>query len=100
MQGFNDIRGTLFFDIARIPKHKRPKAFVLENVKQLVGHYKGRTLKIIIKTLQKLGYHVQYAALNALDYALPQKRETVIIVGHRPPSIFPFPSPFIPYNTV
>jgi DNA (cytosine-5)-methyltransferase 1 len=71
--GFNDIRGTLFFDIARILKHKQPTAFVLENVKQLVGHDKGRTLKTIIKTLQELGYYVQYKVLNALDYGLPQK---------------------------
>lgn len=98
MQGFNDIRGTLFFDIARILKHKRPKAFVLENVKQLVGHDKGRTLKTIIKTLQGLGYHVQYAVLNALDYGLPQKRERVIIVGHREPIMFSFPTPIRPFK--
>lgn len=98
MQGFNDIRGTLFFDIARIIKHKRPKAFVLENVKQLVGHDKGRTLKTIIKTLQGLGYHVQYAVLNALDYGLPQKRERVIIVGHREPIMFSFPTPIRPFK--
>jgi len=98
MQGFNDIRGTLFFDIARIIKHKRPKAFVLENVKQLVGHNKGKTLKTIIKTLQGLGYHVQYAVLNALDYGLPQKRERVIIVGHQQPIIFSYPSPIKPFK--
>ncbi|NJL13907.1 MAG: DNA cytosine methyltransferase [Microscillaceae bacterium] len=98
MQGFNDIRGTLFFDIARILKHKQPKAFVLENVKQLVGHDKGRTLKTIVKTLQELGYHVQYAVLNALDYGLPQKRERVIIVGHREPIMFSFPSPIHPFK--
>jgi len=98
MQGFNDIRGTLFFDIARIINHKRPKAFVLENVKQLVGHNKGQTLKTIIKTLQDLGYHVQYAVLNALDYGLPQKRERVIIVGHQEPILFSFPSPVKPFK--
>lgn len=99
MQGFNDIRGTLFFDIVRIIKHKRPKAFVLENVKQLVGHDDGKTLKTIISTLQKkLGYHVQYAVLNALDYGLPQKRERVIIVGHRDPILFSFPSPVRPFK--
>jgi len=97
-QGFNDIRGTLFFDIARILKHKRPTAFVLENVKQLVGHDKGKTLKTIIKTLQELGYYVQYAILNALDYGLPQKRERVIIVGHREPIFFSFPSPIRPFK--
>ncbi|MBI3194169.1 MAG: DNA (cytosine-5-)-methyltransferase [Ignavibacteriae bacterium] len=98
MQGFNDIRGTLFFDIARILKHKRPKAFVLENVKQLVGHNEGRTLKTILKTLQGLDYHVQYAVLNALDYGLPQKRERVIIVGHQQPIMFSFPSPVRPFK--
>jgi DNA (cytosine-5)-methyltransferase 1 len=97
-QGFNDIRGTLFFDIVRILKHKRPTAFVLENVKQLVGHDKGKTLKTIIKTLQELGYHVQYAVLNALDYGLPQKRERVIIVGHRDSIFFSFPSPVRPFK--
>ena len=98
MQGFNDIRGTLFFDIARIIKHKQPKAFVLENVKQLIGHDKGRTLKTIIKTLQELGYHVQYAVLNAIDYGLPQKRERVIIVGHKQPIMFSFPAPVRPFK--
>lgn len=98
MQGFNDIRGTLFFDIARILKHKRPTAFVLENVKQLVGHNKGQTLKTILKTVQDLGYHVQYSILNALDYGLPQKRERVIIVGHRQPILFSFPSPIRPFK--
>lgn len=98
MQGFNDIRGTLFFDIARILKHKRPRAFVLENVKQLVGHDKGRTLKTIIKTLQEIGYHIQYAVLNALDYGLPQKRERVIIVGYQQQIMFSFPSPIRPFR--
>lgn len=97
-QGFNDIRGTLFFDIARILKHKRPKAFILENVKQLVGHDKGRTLKIILDTLKDLGYNVQYAVLNALDYGLPHKRERVIIVGHREPIFFSFPAPIRPFK--
>lgn len=97
-QGFNDIRGTLFFDIARIIKHKQPKAFILENVKQLVGHDKGKTLKVILTTLEELGYHVQFAVLNALDYGLPQKRERVIIVGHREPILFSFPSPIRPFK--
>ena len=55
-RGFQDTRGTLFFDIARILKHKKPDAFLLENVKGLRGHDKGRTLKTIIKTLNELGY--------------------------------------------
>lgn len=97
-RGFNDIRGTLFFDIARILKAKMPKAFILENVKQLVGHDKGQTLKIIIQTLEDLGYTVRYSVLNALDYGLPHKRERVIIVGHREPILFSFPSPIRPYK--
>lgn len=98
MKGFDDTRGTLFFHIASILKEKKPKAFILENVKQLVGHNKGNTLKVIIKTLQDLGYHVQYAVLNALDYGLPQKRERVIIVGHRDPIFFSFPPPIKPFK--
>lgn len=99
MQGFSDIRGTLFFDIARILKEKRPKAFVLENVKQLVGHDSGRTFKTIINTLQEeLGYYVYYAVLNALDYGLPQKRERVIIVGHQEPIMYSFPAPVKPFK--
>ncbi len=99
MKGFDDIRGTLFFYIANILKEKKPRAFILENVKQLVGHNDGQTLKVIIKTLKDLGYnHVQYAVLNALDYGLPQKRERVIIVGHKEPIFFSYPSPMRPFK--
>lgn len=98
MKGFEDTRGTLFFHIANILKEKKPTAFVLENVKQLVGHNKGQTLKVIVKTLQDLGYHLQYAVLNALDYGLPQKRERVIIVGHIQPILFTFPAPIKPFK--
>lgn len=93
MKGFEDTRGTLFFDIARILNEKKPKAFILENVKQLVGHNNGITLRVILKSLKNIGYHVQYSVLNALNYGLPQKRERVIIVGHREPILFNFPSP-------
>ncbi|WP_428230400.1 DNA (cytosine-5-)-methyltransferase [Flavobacterium sp.] len=99
MQGFNDVRGTLFFDIARILKHKKPKSFILENVKQLVGHDGGNTLKTIINVLEKdLGYSVRFAVLNALDFGLPQKRERIIIVGHKDPILFNFPSPIRPFK--
>ncbi|MFC4220880.1 DNA cytosine methyltransferase [Flagellimonas marina] len=98
MKGLSDTRGTLFFDIARILKAKQPKAFILENVKQLVGHDKGKTLKVILKSLKELGYHVNYSVLNALDYGLPQKRERVVIVGHREPIMFTFPNPEKPYK--
>lgn len=91
-EGFNDIRGTLFFDIARILKKKKPQAFILENVKQLVGHNKGRTLKRIIGVLRdELGYNVDYRVLNALDFGLPQKRERVFIVGYKKALPFPWP---------
>ena len=100
MKGLNDTRGTLFFDIARIIKAKKPKAFILENVKQLVGHDQGKTLKIIVQSLRDLGYHVQYSVLNALDYGLPQKRERVVIIGHIEPIMFTFPNPEKPYKSL
>lgn len=86
-KGFEDTRGTLFFDIARILEAKRPKAFVLENVKQLVTHQKGHTFRRIIETLKELNYYVDYKILNALDYGLPQKRERVLIVGFEKPVV-------------
>ena len=92
-KGFADTRGTLFFHIAQILHHKRPEAFVLENVKQLVGHDKGRTLSVILKTLKDLGYTTTYKVLNALDYGLPQKRERVFIVGTLSKKTFEFPEP-------
>lgn len=98
MKGLSDTRGTLFFDIARIIREKNPKAFILENVKQLVGHDKGNTFKVILQTLKELGYHVQYSVLNALDYGLPQKRERIVIVGHREPIMFTFPEPIRPFK--
>ena len=98
MKGFEDTRGTLFFHIAEILSVKKPKAFILENVKQLVGHDDGKTLKTILESLKNLGYHVQYTVLNALDYGLPQKRERIIIVGHREPILFSFPSPIRPFK--
>ncbi|PSW91268.1 DNA cytosine methyltransferase [Photobacterium angustum] len=81
MNGFDDTRGTLFFNIAEILKLKKPKAFMLENVKQLKTHDKGNTFKVIIKTLEDLGYKVNHTVLNALDFGVPQKRERTFIVG-------------------
>ena len=92
MNGFDDTRGTLFFDIARILEAKKPRAFVLENVKLLVGHNQGRTLARIIETIRALDYECDYKVLNALDFGLPQKRERVFIVGIRnPDKIFEWP---------
>lgn len=79
--GFLDkTQGTLFFDVARIIKHKRPKAFMLENVKNLVSHDKGQTFKVIIGTLEELGYSIHYKILDGKFY-VPQHRERIIIVG-------------------
>jgi len=93
-RGFEDTRGTLFFEIVRILCAKRPPMFILENVKQLKTHDNGRTFKVIISSLEKLGYDVYPTILNALDYGLPQKRERAIIVGFsQQTSSFRFPKP-------
>lgn len=81
-RGFDDTRGTLFFDIARILKEKRPRNFVLENVKGLLSHDAGRTFKTIITTLAELGYCVEWQVLNSKNHGVPQNRERVFIVGH------------------
>lgn len=80
-KGFSDTRGTLFFEIERILKEKNPKAFLLENVKQLKGHDKGRTLRVILEHLDSLNYYVNYAILRAGDFGVPQNRERIYIVG-------------------
>ena len=83
--GFNDTRGTLFFDVARIIREQQPKAFFLENVKGLVGHDKGKTLATILSVLREdLGYFVPNPkVLNAKDFGLAQNRERIFIVGFR-----------------
>lgn len=80
-KGFSDTRGTLFFEIERIIQEKRPKAFLLENVKQLRGHDKGRTLKVILKHIDALNYYVKAEVLRAADFGVPQNRERIYIVG-------------------
>lgn len=80
--GFNDTRGTLFFDIARILKEKQPRYLVLENVKGLLSHDQGRTFQTIIGVLADLGYFVEWQVLNSKDFGVPQNRERVFIVGH------------------
>ena len=89
--GFADTRGTLFFEIERILRDKKPKAFLLENVKQLVGHENGTTFKVILEALDRLGYYVHYKVLNGLDFGVPQKRERIIIVGFLENYPFEFP---------
>lgn len=80
-KGFSDTRGTLFFDIERIILAKKPRAFLLENVKQLRGHDKGRTLQIILEHLSKAGYELHVQVLSAKDFGVPQNRERIYIVG-------------------
>jgi DNA (cytosine-5)-methyltransferase 1 len=80
-KGFEDIRGTLFFDIARIVKKHSPKVLFLENVKNLAKHDEGKTLTTIIETLEELNYTVFTKILNASNFGLPQNRERVYIVA-------------------
>jgi DNA (cytosine-5)-methyltransferase 1 len=80
-KGFEDTRGTLFFDIARIANYHRPKVLFLENVKNLVRHDSGNTLKIILETLQKMNYTVHYKVLSTSHFGLPQNRERVYIIA-------------------
>ena len=79
--GFEDTRGTLFFEICKIIKIKQPKVIVLENVKHLIHHDKGNTLKVIIASLEDLGYSVNYKILNAKDFGIPQHRERIFIIA-------------------
>lgn len=93
-EGFeNETCGTLFFEIERILKEKRPKAFMLENVRNLTAHDNGKTFRTIKSHLEALGYNVHAKVLNALDYGVPQKRERIIIVGFIENVSFSFPSP-------
>lgn len=92
--GFADTRGTLFFEIERILKEKKPKTFLLENVKRLVTHDKGNTFKVIIDRLEGLGYKVFHKVLRARDFGVPQNRERIFIVGFLDHDIdFKFPEP-------
>lgn len=96
-QGFSDEkgRGTLFFELARIIEEKQPQAIFLENVKNLVNHDKGNTFKVILKTLEDLGYYVTYKVMNAAEFGnIPQGRERIYIVGFKDKAVsesFQFP---------
>lgn len=89
--GFEDTRGTLFFEIVRILKEKQPKMFLLENVKGLKSHDNGKTLAIILDTLKSLDYNVHCNILNTKDYGIPQNRERIFFVGFKEPQPFQFP---------
>ncbi len=95
--GFNDSRGTLFFDVARIVREKRPRVVFMENVKNFASHDGGNTIRVVEATMRELGYSFHYAVLNAVDYGVPQKRERVYMVCFRndiDDSRFVFPKPF------
>ena len=110
-KGFDDVRGTLFFNVAEFIKINQPKCFILENVKGLLSHDGGKTFQTIISLLTDnggtangqifipyfedgLGYHVYYKVLNTKDYGIPQNRERIFIVGFKEFREFSFPKPF------
>lgn len=96
-KGFEDSRGTLFFDVARIVKYKKPKIVFMENVKNFATHDNGKTLKVVKATMEELGYSFSYKVLSAVDYGVPQKRERIYMVCFRNDlniKNFSFPKPF------
>ena len=93
-RGFEDTRGTLFFDVARIVEHHKPKMILLENVKGFAKHDQGNTMRIVTRTLEQLGYNVSSAILNAKNFGLPQNRERIYIVGLRRDVFGPTPFTF------
>ncbi len=91
-KGFEDTRGTLFFEIIRIAKYHKPRIIFLENVKALKTHDKGKTYQVILNTLQDLGYSVKAEVLNAKDFGVPQNRERIYIVAFLEGLDFKFPN--------
>ena len=101
MQGFDDTRGTLFFEYARVLKECNPKAFIFENVRNLMNHDKGKTFQIIQNTFKELGYKIFIQVLNASDYGIPQTRRRIFVVGFRDNvESFEFPEPISLTKTV
>jgi DNA (cytosine-5)-methyltransferase 1 len=92
-KGFNDTRGTMFFEIAKIVREKQPRFLLLENVKGLLSHAKGDTFLTILSALDELGYDCQWQVLNSKNFGVPQNRERVFIIGHlrgtSRPEVFP-----------
>lgn len=96
-RGFDDSRGTLFFDVARIVKAKKPKIVFMENVKNFASHDNGRTLEVVRNTMENLGYTFNRKVLSAVDYGVPQKRERIYMVCFRKDlniKNFSYPKPF------
>ena len=89
--GFEDTRGTLFFEVARIIKYHKPKILFLENVKGFVNHDNGNTFRVVKKTLEEMGYKVFTKVLNAKDFGVPQNRERIYIVAFLDDIEFEFP---------
>lgn len=96
-RGFEDSRGTLFFDVARIVKEKSPKIVFMENVKNFATHNDGKTLEVVKKTMEGLGYTFYQKVLNAVDYGIPQNRERIYMICFKNEfgiKDFKFPQPF------
>ena len=96
-KGFEDSRGTLFFDVARIVKKKKPKIVFMENVKNFATHDNGKTLAVVKSTMEELGYQFNQKVLNAVDFGIPQKRERIYMVCFRNDLMvkdFAYPKPF------
>lgn len=92
-KGFEDVRGTLFFDVARIVNHHKPRVVFLENVKGFKSHNKGNTFKVVQRTLEEMGYKVFAKVLNAKDFGVPQNRERIYIIGFLDDVEFEYPEP-------
>lgn len=92
-RGFEDTRGTLFFEIARFASILKPRYLFLENVKGLLNHDRGNTFEVILSALDELGYDVEWQVLNSKNFGVPQNRERVFIIGHlrgeRTRNVFP-----------
>lgn len=91
--GFEDARGTLFYEFARVIKECEPKVFLFENVKGILNHDNGRTWHVIHDIFEELGYDVHFRVLNSRDYGIPQNRERLFCLGFKKPTEFHFPTP-------
>lgn len=91
--GFEDARGTLFYEFARVVKETQPKVFLFENVRGLLNHDKGRTWHVIHDIFEELGYDVKFRVLNSCDYGIPQHRERVYCLGFKNKTDFKYPAP-------
>lgn len=100
-KGFEDTRGTLFYDFARVIKESQPKVFIYENVKGLTNHDKGNTFETMKATFDELGYKYFYKTLNSKDYGVPQHRQRIFVVGFKDKNVnFDFPKPIPLQNSM